>query len=317
MCPDNALARTRCEAQQMHLALFYDSPDEYAEGALRFAGPAIEAHEPVAVAVPGSKARLLEQQLREAGADPEMFDMVELGRNPARIIPAVETMLARHSGATLHYVGEPIWAERSPEEIQEATRHEALINLAWPGADIRVLCPYDTQALPTSVLDDAQRTHPHLIARGQTSPSPLYAGPSVPLESDRPLPAHPPHAVVLPFGLQDLINVRALISTCATKARMSCERVADLVLAVNELATNTIRHAGGRGVLRIWQTPASLVCQIEDPGHIADPLAGRRIPQPDAAGGVGLWTVNQVCELVEVRSTAAGTTIRVHATLDG
>lgn len=58
MCPDNGLARTRCEAQQMHLALFYDSPDEYAEGVLRFAGPAIEADEPVAVAVPRTTIRV-------------------------------------------------------------------------------------------------------------------------------------------------------------------------------------------------------------------------------------------------------------------
>jgi anti-sigma regulatory factor (Ser/Thr protein kinase) len=98
---------------------------------------------------------------------------------------------------------------------------------------------------------------------------------------------------------------------------MSPQGVADLVLAVNELATNTIRHGGGRGVLRVWKTRSRLVCQIDDSGHIADPMAGRRVPRPDVAGGVGLWTVNQLCELVEVRSTQAGTTIRVHASLDG
>jgi anti-sigma regulatory factor (Ser/Thr protein kinase) len=301
----------------MHLALFYSSQDEYIDGVLSFAAPAIEAGEPVAIAVPSPKGRLLGRHLRQVGADPEMFDMVELGRNPARIIPAVEGMAARHRGEVLHYVGEPIWAERSPEEIQEATRHEALINLAWPDTKIRVLCPYDTVGLSAGVLEDAQRTHPHLVATGETKLSPLYDGPSVPLGSDGPLPDPPADAAALAFGLEELASVRALVNARATTAGMSAGRVSDLVLAVNELATNSIRHAQGRGLLRVWRTPASTVCQIEDSGQITDPLAGRRIPRPDAAGGVGLWTVNQLCELVEVRSGSAGTTVRVHATLEG
>ena len=96
--------------------------------------------------------------------------MTELGRNPARIIPAVEAMLARHPGQTLHYVGEPVWPERSPEEIRQATRHEALINLAWPQTPIRVLCAYDSAALPEHVLADAEATHPHVIHGPTRSP---------------------------------------------------------------------------------------------------------------------------------------------------
>jgi anti-sigma regulatory factor (Ser/Thr protein kinase) len=311
---DTAVSIPR-ETEQMHLALFYSDQEEYLEGVLRFAAPAIKAGEPVAVAVPGRKAGLLDARLREAGADPEIFDMVQLGRNPARIIPAVETMLARNPGRKLHYVGEPIWAERSPEEIREATRHEALINLAWPGAAIHVLCPYDTVALPDAVLEDAQRTHPQVIMTGQTRPSPLYRGATVPAESDGPLSAPPPHAAVLPFGIQDLGSVRALVGARATMVGLARERVSDLVLAVNELATNAIRHADGRGILRAWRGPSSLVCQIEDSGHITDPLAGRRVPLPEVAGGLGLWTVNQLCDLVEVRSSQAGTTVRVHASL--
>jgi anti-sigma regulatory factor (Ser/Thr protein kinase) len=305
------------EAAQTHLALFYSSEKEYIDGVLRFAAPAIEADEPVAVAVPGPKAGLLEGQLRQAGADPEIFDMVELGRNPARIIPAVESMLARHPVEVLHYVGEPIWAERSCEEIQEATRHEALINLAWPEAEIRVLCPYDNVGLPAEVLENAQRTHPHLVETGKTTLSPLYDGPSVPPGSDRALPEPPADAAAMTFGLQELAHVRALVGSRATSAGMSPGRVSDLVLAVNELATNSVRHADGRGLVRVWRTPSTTVCQVEDCGHITDPLAGRRVPRSDATGGVGLWTVNQLCELVEVRSSPGGTTVRVHAALEG
>jgi len=296
----------------MHLAMFYGDEQAYVDGILSFAVPAVEAGEPVAVAVPGPKGPLLERRLRQIGAEPEIFDMVELGRNPARIIPAVEAMLARQKGRRLHYIGEPIWAERT----QEATRHEALINLAWPGGKIRVLCPYDTTALDPAVIEDAHRTHPHLILDGETTPSPIYDGPAVPPGSEKPLPDPPPTAGVLPFELADLTSVRALVDSHASVAGMSRDGASDLVLAVNELATNAIKHGGGRGLLRVWSTPTSTVCQVEDSGHIRDPLAGRRIPQPNATGGRGLWTVNQLCDLVEVRSNRTGTKVRVHSTLD-
>jgi anti-sigma regulatory factor (Ser/Thr protein kinase) len=297
------------------VALFYRGEREYVDGVVQFAAPAIAAHEPVAVAVPGPKAQLLEGTLRELGATSEIFDMVELGRNPARIIPAVETMLTRHPGRRLHYVGEPIWASRSAEEIAEATRHEALINLAWPGADIRVLCPYDTRTLDMAVLEDAELTHPHMIVGGVIRPSTRYRGPSIPPGVDRPLPPPPGNAAELGFGLEELVSVRALVAGRATVAGLAADRVSDLVLAVDELATNTIRHGAGRGVLRVWSSVTDVICQIEDPGHITDPLAGRRVPVLDAVGGLGLWTVNQLCDLVELRTRPAGTVVRVHANL--
>jgi anti-sigma regulatory factor (Ser/Thr protein kinase) len=84
------------------------------------------------------------------------------------------------------------------------------------------------------------------------------------------------------------------------------------VLAVHEIAANSIRHGGGRGTLRVWRDGGSLVCEIRDRGHIRDPLVGRTRPLPNATGGRGLWIANQICDLVQIRSTAAGTVVRVH-----
>ena len=301
---------------EMHQALFYGDTEEYLDGVLQFIAPALAAGEPVAIAVPGAKAELLRERLGDLADEIEILDMVELGRNPARIIPAVEMMLAKHDGQLLHYVGEPIWPGRSEEEVREATKHEALINLAWPGARIRVLCPYDTTALDQRVLADAERTHPELIRGGEHRRSAAYAGPTVPVACEQPLSASPPDAVALAFGIEELANVRALVSEQAIAAGMEREGVMDLVLAVNELATNAVRHGDGGGTLHVWRRPTRVVCQIDDRGQITDPLAGRRTPAPDAAGGVGLWTVNQLCDLVEVRSSDAGTTVRVHISLN-
>ena len=84
------------------------------------------------------------------------------------------------------------------------------------------------------------------------------------------------------------------------------------MLAVNEVATNSVRHGGGRGMLRIWQEPDALICEVRDGGRIDDPLAGRRRPGGAQIGGYGLWLANQVCDLVQVRSYADGSAVRVH-----
>jgi anti-sigma regulatory factor (Ser/Thr protein kinase) len=259
---------------------------------------------------------MLRELLRDADAEVEILDIFELGRNPARIIPAVEGMLAKHQHKQLHYIGEPIWPGRSQDEIREATKHEALINLAWPGARIRLLCPYDAVELDPDVLANAERTHPRVISDGEMLHSAAYSCGAIPCDSDRRLPDPPPSAVAWAFRLEDLFNVRAVVAEHAEAAGLLTERVSDLVLAVNELATNAIRHGHGGGTLRIWRQRGRIVCQVEGGGNISDPLVGRRVPLTGVAGGVGLWTVNQVCDLVQVRTGSGGTIVRVQIRLE-
>jgi anti-sigma regulatory factor (Ser/Thr protein kinase) len=64
--------------------------------------------------------------------------------------------------------------------------------------------------------------------------------------------------------------------------------------------------------MRIWFDDGAAVCEIRDAGFIAQPLAGREPPERGNGGGYGLWLANQVCELVQVRSSPAGTTVRLH-----
>jgi anti-sigma regulatory factor (Ser/Thr protein kinase) len=89
-------------------------------------------------------------------------------------------------------------------------------------------------------------------------------------------------------------------------------RADDLALAVSEVAANSVRHGGGSGVLRIWQDGDTLVCEVRDHGHIDDPLVGRALPEPMAEGQRGLWLVNQLCDLVQLRSLDDGVVVRLH-----
>jgi anti-sigma regulatory factor (Ser/Thr protein kinase) len=295
-----------------HVGFFYRTTAEYAGMVAGFLGDGLAAGEPAFVAVPPDKVRVIADALGADARRVEFADMTEVGRNPARIIPRVQAFADQHAGRRVRYVGEPIWASRSPAELCEATRHEALINLAFAGADVEILCPYDTAALGPAVLADARRTHPLLLSDGRPGTSPDYAvPPDLPSSCSRPLPA-PPHIAMSYTYRTDLSRVRALVLKHAKEAGLPSARANDLMLAVSEAAANTLRHTRSSGTLTIWKHGDEIVCEIHDEGVITDPLAGRRRPPADALGGHGLWLVHQVCDLVELRSDSTGTTIRMH-----
>jgi anti-sigma regulatory factor (Ser/Thr protein kinase) len=57
------------------------------------------------------------------------------------------------------------------------------------------------------------------------------------------------------------------------------------------------------------------LCEVRDRGRIVEPLVGRLPPPLDRHGGRGLWLVNHLCDLVQIRSTEAGSVVRVHMRL--
>src|SRR5262249_45965306 len=169
--------------------------------------------EPVLVAVPAAK--LPRGWAQPAGPHVTMADMAAMGRNPARIIAALHAFCARYRGQRVRYLGESAWPGRSDAEQQEAARHEALLNLAFAGTEISILCPYSA-LLPQSVLADACRTHPTVLADGAESASRGYLGPSEYLAKlDRPLRA-PATAEALEYR-GDLRPVRPLVAAVARR----------------------------------------------------------------------------------------------------
>jgi anti-sigma regulatory factor (Ser/Thr protein kinase) len=296
-----------------HLAFFYRDERAYLSQLVAFAADGLKVGEPVFIAVPGPKGGLVREQLARPG-DLLFADIAEFGRNPARIIPEVHDFIARHPGQRVRYIAEPIWPGRSDAEICEATRHEALINLAFSTASATMVCLYDAAQLAPSVVAAAGRTHPGILANGRPAIATRYAGcGQIPPECDRPLPAPPATAATLDYQT-NLRQVRSLVADCAYRAGLSDDRVSNLVLAASELAANTVCHTGGAGTVHIWHTDAEVLCQIHDPGWITDPLAGRIRHAPDERGH-GLWVVNQMCDLAELRTGRGGTTIRLHMRL--
>jgi anti-sigma regulatory factor (Ser/Thr protein kinase) len=302
--------------QFVHEALLYTGQDAFLEGAMPFVLDGVQAGEPTLLVLSADKLDLIERELNGDGERVLFADMAEVGANPARIIPAWRRFVDEHGTGDrpVRGIGEPIWHGRPPDELVECQRHEALLNVAFANdSSFRLLCPYDTTTLDDAVIEEAARSHPVVVEDGQTRTSTAYRGlAACAAPFSEPLPAPPASVQALDFDDERLGELRQLITTRGADAGLATSRVEDLVLAVNEIATNSVRHGGGSGTLRVWVGTRWLVCEIEDRGWIGDPLADRREPEKEQQGGRGLWIANQLCDLVQVRTFATRSIVRLH-----
>ncbi|HEY1853339.1 MAG TPA: sensor histidine kinase [Solirubrobacterales bacterium] len=282
-----------------HEAFFYADPDEYLAGTVPFVREGIEAGEAVLVALPREKRELVRDAL---GADAELANfaaMEEMGRNPGRLLSAWTDFALANPSAGTRGLGEPAWAGRSAAALEECGRHEALLNL--PIADsqpVALLCPYDAAGLDDEVLIGAERCH--LAVSGRERSASYDAGEDV-FAGRLERPAGEFVETVFGFDAATLHSVRRLVFAEAARAGLETARAGDLVLAASEIATNSIRHGGGTGVLQIWRREDEVICDFRDSGRIVDPLAGRLRPGFEQVEGRGLWVANQLCDLVQIR----------------
>jgi anti-sigma regulatory factor (Ser/Thr protein kinase) len=299
-----------------HEALLYAGEDEFVGATSSFVRAGLAAGEPTLVVVDARKIDRLREALDEDAEAVYFADMGSVGRNPARIIPAWREFVARHAaaGARLRGVGEPIVPGHGPDELVECQRHESLLNLAF--ADTRsfwLLCPYDTEALEPAVVDEARRSHPFVAHADARAESAEYEGlDAVAAPFAVPLPEPAGDAAELPFEEGALEALRRVVVEHATRAGLGRGRIVDLLVAVEEIVSDSLRHRGGRGVLRIWPQGRRVVCEISDGGRLDDPLADRVLPSPGSASGRGLWIANRLCDLVQIRSFPTGTVVRLH-----
>src|SRR5438067_833038 len=300
-----------------HEALLYRGRDEFVERIGAFIRDAVAAEEPVLAVVDPEKIGLLRDELGGQSDGVLFGDMRELGGNPARIIPAWRDFVAEHAafGRRFRGVGEPIWPGRSAAELAECRRHESLLNLAFAdGAPWWLVCPYDVESLDPAVVEEARRTHPFVSERGAAGESVDYYGlEAIARPFDDGLPDPPDDASERLFRRGSLAPLRRFVARHA--AGLGASRRADLVLAVHEVVSNSLRHGGGAGRLLVWRDPDALICEVRDRGRIGDPLVGRERPAFGRSGGRGLWLANQLCDLVQVRSFPEGSVVRLHMRL--
>lgn len=241
--------------------------------------------------------------LGRRGRDVVGVDMSVAGRNPARVLPTLQHLLEDHPDRLLSCVTEPVRATDPAPVVGEVELHELLLGLpAFHGWKCRLTCVYDEDGLPARIVEMIESAH-----RDQR----LDRVRRLERARAESLPPRPMYSQELGVDRTTLSALRGFVHRRAEEAGLGDERVDDLVYAVNEVVTNSICHGEGRARVSVWTEDSAVVCEVRDRGWIRDPLAGRLAPRPGTMTGRGLWLVNQLCDLVQLRSSPAGTTLRM------
>ena len=305
----------RAEQSYRHEAFLWHDRTDFTDGLVPFIAEGLAAGEPVMVAAVTEHTDWLRQALGPEADQVSFFDMAELGRNPAKIIPAWQKFIDAEAGGSrpARGVGEPIWAGRHADELIECQLHEALLNVAVdPMTPFWLVCPYDAEHLEPPVIDEAYRSHPVVIEADAYKGSTQYAGRAhleVMLGTELPLLVGEP--TTIPFTARNLDRLRAFLKLEGHVAGLTVQQACALATATQGLAAGSLERGATSGTIRIWRQPRSVVYEVVDDTYVDDPLAGRRAPLVDSADA--LWTANQLCDLVQLRSTPAGTVVRAHA----
>ncbi|WP_214406647.1 ATP-binding protein [Pseudonocardia lacus] len=195
------------------------------------------------------------------------------------------------------------------------TELDAAFNIALAELPVTLTCFYPELPLHQEILDGARRNHPLLVLGGEMTHNPHHMAPREVL-AEQPAPAPVllgPPELRLPFGAWQLHDVRSAVEDALLSANCPRERAEDVVLAVNEVATNAVEHGDARAELLIWVNDDGVVCEIHDAGSLHDPLPGLQAPHSSNPRGRGVWIARQLCDSLHVWSDDRGTHVRMRA----
>jgi len=296
----------------IHEALLYRTPKVFAEQVSAFVCAGQSAGEPVLAVLPPDSLQQAQSVLAARAAQVQWTSMLEVGGNPACLLSVYQDWIDAHPGP-VRVIGEPVWPGRSYAETTECLRHEALLNRELAGASVSALCPYDAARLDPAVLMGAELTHPQLVDdAGRRWPSERYDA-SLDFATGARWPQREPTEPVSEHVFRgDLQSLRHAVAGDMVVGVLDRERRSDLVFATSEAAANALKHGDGTGTVRLWRDGDAIVSEVVTQSSVADPLAGRRRPDRSADDGRGLWLINQICDLVELRSDARATVLRMH-----
>ena len=297
----------RSQQSYRHEAFLWSDATEYTSFLTPFIEGGIAAGEPVMVALLRQHASWLRDALGSSAGKVRFVDMARLGRNPARIIPGWQQFLTEHAaeGRPLRGIGEPIWSGRRPEELVECQLHEALLNVAVdPETPFWLICPYPVHSLDDSVIAEAYRSHPAVILQSAYQGNMHYAGRShVDWIFGSPLPVLPTESQQFTLTPSNIRGVGDVVTLAASAAGFWSDKVTTLAAAVRRLAAGSLRRGAAQVIVKLWDRPQELIFEVSDDTAITDVMIGRRAPMGDDLDG--LWFANQLCDLVQVRSTSS------------
>jgi anti-sigma regulatory factor (Ser/Thr protein kinase) len=293
-----------------HNALVYGSEDEYLGVAVPFLKEGLEAGEGAIVAHTRPGLAVMREALAPEAEHVSFVDVSSSYTRPARTLAAYHEVFAEQlrSTSTLRVVADVQFGP-DPAEWDLWTGYEAVFNRSFGHLPAWVLCSYNANGTPDTILEGVWQTHPEVIEGGTRRRSQEYEEPDELLRRLAPAPEPLAELRSLPFG-RDLEQLREGLARELAAAQVSRGQALDMLLAATEVAENALEHGGGIEDVRVGRARGRFVCEIVDRGlGFDDPAAGYVAPRE--GGGTGLWVARRLAWQLELFRSPEGFTVRI------
>ena len=295
-----------------HEALAYAAPGELAARLAVLVEAAVVAGDPVMVVLEDATQQRLHTELGPAAHGVRFLDPAAVHTVPGfttavrwtrtsrrAVVPESRAMIVTQQLLDLPGCGPGYW-----------TRLCAGLEVAGVGLPLTVLCAFLDEPVGWARV---RQTHQVLGTDRGSGPNPDYREPQDVVREHPPPPRSElgPPTAELAFRATDLGMLRHLTSEIGGRGGLAAERVADAVLAVNELASNSVEHGPGTGQLRLWTNGGPwLLAEVSDRGRLTELFPGMVHPSTSGARGRGLWLASELCDVMEVWAED-GTVVRL------
>jgi anti-sigma regulatory factor (Ser/Thr protein kinase) len=292
-----------------HHGFVYGSDDEYVARSVAFLEEGLEAGDSCIVA--NTRDGLAD--MRDAlGADADrvsFFDVSSTYTRPARAVAAYYATFLEHlrQAPSVRAVANGQFGPTS-SDWDEWTRYEAITNLAYSHLPVWVVCAYDANRLPDTLIEAVSQTHPEMLGDGFEASEHFED----PRELVRKLTAEPePLPDLRSFSAgEDLEVFRERLARELVAEKVPSVKVLDMLVAGTEIAANAVRHGAGIEEVRVGRVDGRFVCEVVDRGGgFDDPVAGYLAPREGS--GTGLWVARQLTWRVESFHSPRGFTVRI------
>ncbi len=314
--------RTAQPMRMRHTAAFHTSQDDLLRQLVPMVAAGLESGGPVLLA---ARPATMEALRATVGHPAELITLVgpesqDSGSGQTLAARRARQLRELTGGGTAAVVISEHWNRYDGVDGRFWTELDAAMNVALSDLPVRLTCFFPEMPLHLDILEGARRNHPWLLNRGIPQANPQHRHPRevlAELPAPAPVVLGPPELRMV-FGAWQLNAVREAVERALLTAGYGRDRAEDVVLAVNEVATNAVEHGtGGRGgaeaLLYLWSAVDGFVVEVHDRGPLRDPLPGLRAPHPSEPRGRGVWIARQLCDSLHIWSSPTGTHVRMRA----
>ena len=298
----------------VHAAVLYASDEQLRDLLLPYLDEGLRRRENILAVISEDARRVLHDALGD-GAD--LVQWGSAGVSYDRLGQMFEGFASYldqqyRGGVRTRVIGE-FDADSNPDRVSQFLRYEAMANEVYAPYGYPVVCLWDQRRYPPDVLAQVRAVHSQLLDTSGLIPNPEYCLPIDYLTRDQRSPPAAPADLDLAVHLDssdDLGRLRRRLRSWGASCGMGDEDTDDIVIAVDEIATNALEHGQPPGCVRGWTTPDALFVQVDDRGRGCIPATtGYQRPSTGARRGRGIWIARHLADVLTTHTSPTGTTV--------